>query len=147
MFKMNLAVYSILTAFSLLLIFWVVPSQTPPGLGYGLEPSFLPYILSTVMLVCTAWLLIKTLLTKSRQQGPSDLKIESFFQLLKYIPLFFITFPLMTWIGFIPASIIVLSILQYLVGQRNILLIVAISVGGTLLTYALILYGVRMPLP
>ena len=147
MFRVNLIVYGTLTAFSLSLIFWLVPLQTPPGLGYGLEPSFLPYILSTVMLICSAWLLIKTLFTRMRQQGPSELKKESFFQLLKYIPLFFITFPLMTWIGFVPASIIILSVLQYLAGQRSILVIAIISVGITLFAYASILYGMRIPLP
>ena len=147
MYKTNLIVYGILTAFSFLMIVWIVPTQTPEGIGYGLAPSVMPYILSTVMLICSAWLLVKTLLTRSRQQGPGAFQKDDLIQLVKYIPIFFVTLPLMSWIGFIPVGIIILFLLQYMMGQRSILKNAAISIVITLLAYAGILYGLKAPLP
>ena len=156
MFRTNLIVYSLLVAFSLWLIFWAVPTQTPSGIGYGLPPAFLPRFLSVLMLITSSWLLITTLVTRARQQGPSPIEKEHFIQMLKFIPLLLIAFPLMAWIssfqiipggGFIPVTIILLCTMQYMTGDRNIRRMAIISVSIALLSYVGILYGMQVPLP
>lgn len=147
MYKMNLTVYGILAAFSLLLILWIVPAQTPEPVDYALSPSFMPYLLSIIMLVCSSWLLLKTFITHRGQHESSSVNVKHFLHLLKYVPLFYLTFPLMSWIGFIPAAFIMLCIMQYLTGQRNIPKLVIVSAVVAGFSYFTILHIMHVPLP
>lgn len=133
--KVILTVYTVMFGLSILMLLWIIPAQTPPPIGYGIAPSAMPNFLATVMLLSSGTLLIKTLLNKDAECGPNPLPKATWIHMVKYFSILFLAFPLMTFIGFIPASIILLAALQYLSGQRNMILLVAVAVIVSVGTY------------
>ncbi len=147
MYKSNVIVYSLLFLLSALLLVWLIPAYTPESVGYGLSPAFLPYVLAIIMLICSGWLLLKTLVTGAGRGEAPVLGKTQLLTLIKYMPVFFLAFPLMSWIGFIPAACIVLVILQYLSGQRKPLTIALVTIITTMAAYCFMHYGMQVPMP
>ena len=142
----NLVTYSLLTVFSFLLLIWIIPTQTPESAGYGIAPSVLPNVLASVMLISSAFLLLQSIKNKDEKR-PNPLPVSAWLHLLKYGAVFFIAFPLMECTGFLSGSMLVLAALQYLSGQRNLLIIIAVSVIISFAGYFALWHGMGVDLP
>ena len=59
----------------------------------------------------------------------------------------FSAFPLMELIHFIPASLIILSVLQFLAGQRNMVTLSLVSIVTSVCVWALMRFVLSVPLP
>lgn len=144
--KVLIVSYAFLLLLSIALLLWLIPNFTPPSSGYGIPASALPNLLACVMLICSAFLLAQNLMGKSEGDGPNPLPVATWVHMLKYFVVLFLAFPLMSYIGFVPGSILLLAVLQYLAGQRNLILIIAISVIFSVTTYYTVMYGMDVDL-
>lgn len=144
--KVLMLSYAFLFLLSIALLFWLIPNFTPPSSGYGIPASALPNLLASVMLICSAFLLVQTAMGKGDCNGPNPLPLPIWVHMAKYFTVLFLAFPLMSYIGFIPGSIILLATLQYFAGQRNLMLIIVISVVVSVLTYYAVMYGMDVDL-
>lgn len=144
--KVTLTVYTIMFGLSLSLLLWIIPAQTPDPIGYGIAPAAMPSFLASVMLLTSATLLAKTFFNKNADCGPNPLPKATWVHMAKYFSVLFLAFPLMTFIGFIPASMLLLAALQFLSGQRNIVMLIAVSVIVSVLSYFVVSHGMGIDL-
>ncbi len=144
--KTILRSYIFIALFAITMIVWAIPNYTPESLGYGLPPAVLPYCLSFVLLFLSLYRIILSF-REIKADIESSISVWGLLHLLKFVVLFFATFPLMSLIGFIPASIIVIALLQILAGQRKVAIIASVSIVVSLIFYCIIVYVVNAPLP
>ena len=147
--KTLLTGYLFLAALALLLIAWAIPTYTPHYAGYGMHPAALPYILAGLLLICslTCALNIWRQMRTAPDATPSPLPLKSWVHLTVYTVVLFLAMPLMERAGFFLGSVVVLAVLQWLVGQRDLRVLAAVSVGVSGVTWAVLWYGLQAPLP
>jgi hypothetical protein len=139
---------SIFVFFSgLLCIFWVIPRWSPKGDGIGAPPAALPYTLVGLIVALSFLLFVRTLLSgkiEYRVSLPKWVDVKNFVLIASLLVL---AAPAFAHIGFIVTGIVFLAIFQFFLGQRNLLLLGAISIGLPYLLYAALWYGMRIMLP
>lgn len=144
-----LAAYLLLGLLSVVLIVWLIPAYTPPHSGYGMPPAVLPYILSSILLICS--LLCAFDAYRAMRAGPDEtptpLPLKRWIHLAVYAAVLFLAMPVMERAGFFMGSVIVLAVLQWLAGQRNLFTLAAVSVGVAGVTWVILWYGLQAPLP
>jgi len=148
---------------SVVLLAWVIPVYTPPYPGYGASPALVPNVAVSIMLVMSILALVRNSLViwwgKADSSGESDYPEEgdsaSFTQVgrakLMHLILFMVPcallIPALDRIGFIPASILFLLVMQYLVGRRTVVGPVLLAVAMSALMYVVMRYGFSVPIP
>lgn len=143
--KAEMIFYIFWIFFAILGIFVLIPEYVPEYSDGGISPRTLPYIWSTVILICAVLVVLR--LFKQKDYGTNPLPLKKWLHLLSYGIVMFSAFPLMELIGFIPASIIVLGVLQFFAGQRNIILLSVISAITAVCVWALMRFVLSVPLP
>lgn len=142
--------------FSILCIVWLIPAFSPPFSGFGMPPSALPYTLCTIMAVFSVPILIREYPGKKRIFGrkpskednrPNPLPLSKWIHLIFFSSVFFLTMPLMQAIGFIPAAIIILTLLQLFCGHLNPVKIVLVSVLTSVIVWLCMTYVLSVPMP
>lgn len=113
-----------------------IPYNTAEYTGHGMPASFLPNILAVSMTLCAFVELIKVIKNKDDKR-PSPINIGKLFNLFKFFIVTILSMPLMELITFIPASIIVIIAYQWLLGQRDIKIMLIVSVCLSLFIYFL----------
>lgn len=148
---------------SVVLLAWAIPVYTPPYPGYGASPALVPNVTVAVMLIMSVLAIARTVLadrggvTSSDEEStyPDEESGSGFTQvgrldivhLAKFmIPAVLLVVGIET-IGYIPAALGFLLLLQYLVGARNPLVILILSVVAVALMYAAMRYGFGVPIP
>lgn len=141
---------------SILFIVWVIPTFSPPFSGFGMPPSALPYTLCTIIAVFSLPILVreypgKKRLFKNKKQKednrPNPLPLHKWAHLALFSIVFFSTMPLMQLIGFIPAAIIVLTVLQLFCGNLNPVKIALVSVLTSSIAWICMTYILSVPMP
>lgn len=158
--------------FSLILLVVVIPRDTPPYQGYGVSPALIPNLAAGLMLLLS---LIRLSGRTGERGATGDAGAENSgnipapgkkagrpardggsdrasptrtaAHLAKFFPPCFLLLPLMARIGFIPAGLVFMLVMQYLCGQRNpltMLLVGVLTVGGL---YLAMVYGFKVPMP
>lgn len=130
----------------LLCIFWVIPNYCPPGDGFGVPPSTLPYTLCGVIVALSVLTFIKAvtirLEEKTEKIAPQALKRVGLLILALVLVI-----PAFEYLGFIATGALFLLALQWLLGQRNWLVLIGLSAGLPCLLYLLLWHFLRVPLP
>lgn len=144
-----LAAYLFLGILAVALIVWIIPAYTPPYSGYGMPPAVLPYILSAILLICSLLCAFDAYraMRAGPDETPSPLPLKRWIHLCVYAVVLFLATPLMERAGFFVGSAIVLAVLQWLAGQRNLFTLAAVSIGVAGVTWAVLWYGLQAPLP
>lgn len=149
-------IYGGIALASVILLIWIIPAHTPPYPGYGVSAALLPNLTAGFILAMAASALVKNilvfLLSKSQRsrQGPASggfAEEAHLWHLSRFLIPCFLLMPAMTWIGFIPAGIAFLVLIQYLCGQRKPFTMAAVAVGLVLLVYGVMRYGFGAPMP
>lgn len=143
--KAEMIFYLFWLFFAILGIFVLIPQYVPEYSDGGISPRTLPYIWSSVILFCAIIVVLR--LYKQTDQRINPLPLKKWLHLFSYGIVMFLAFPLMKLISFIPASIIALGILQLFAGQRNILILLLVSVVTTGCVYVLMRFVLSVPLP
>ena len=161
--KRDTAGYVVLIGFCVFLLSWAIPNYTPEYPGYGAPPALVPIVAVCVMLVmaCISFFrnLIAIYLNKpippAEGEFPEDMEEGGFTQVgrINLIHLFSIMVPCVLllvsidYIGYVPASLAFLLILQYVIGSRRWLQSVAIAVALVAALYIVMRYGFGVPVP
>jgi hypothetical protein len=155
--------YGLIALGCLALLFWIIPAQMPEYPGYGVPASVLPNVATGIMLVLSLLMLLRNALSHlmarpispEEREYPEDDQKGNYSQvgrvrlwhLSKFIVPCALLMPAMQWLGFIPAGIAFMLLIQYLCGQRRPVLLLVVSVGSVLLVYAAMRYALGVPLP
>ncbi len=153
--KRDNLVYGGLAAGSVVFLLWVIPTYTPPYPGYGVPASLVPNVAVGVILGLSVLALLRDLAAflAERSKGPKPPekiapgdKVHLGHFLLFMVPCALLMSG-MQWIGFIPAGIAFMLLIQYLCGQRKpitALIVTVVTVGGL---YGAMRYGLSVPMP
>jgi hypothetical protein len=148
---------------SLGLMFWIVPAYSPPHPGYGASPALVPEVVAGIILVVSLAALARSVMARWRaiplpadeSAYPEEGKSEGFSQLgrikvwhlIAIVAPCVLLIPAMDWVGYVPASIVFMLVIQYIVGRRDIVRPVILAVAVVLVLYAAMRYGFSVPLP
>lgn len=156
--------YLLLIGFCILLLSWAIPTYTPAYPGYGAPPALVPIVSVCVMLVMAGISLVRNVmalyLNKSipaeESEFPEDLEEGGGFTQvgrvnLKHLASIMIPCVLLLvsidYIGYVPASLAFLMILQYIIGSRRWVQSIIVSIVLVAVLYIIMRYGFGVPVP
>lgn len=156
--------YLTIVGFCILMLVWAIPTYTPPYPGYGASPALVPVVSVGVMLAMTLLALIRVGLAvfankplpPEEGQFPEESKEASGFTQvgrvnLKHLAMFVIPSALFVlaidYIGYIPAGLIFLMVIQFAMGSRNWLQSAILSIVAVAVLYVVMRYGFGVPVP
>lgn len=153
-------VYAGVALGSLSFLIWVIPAFTPPYPGYGVSAAALPDLVMSVILGLSLLSLFRNLLEYRREKSKETLNREqnrlggipqkdrvNLWHLARFMVPFILLMPAMKSIGFVPAGLLFMLLMQYLCGQRKLLTMVLVAVGTVGLVYGVMRYGLKVPMP
>ncbi|WP_418764466.1 tripartite tricarboxylate transporter TctB family protein [Mailhella sp.] len=133
--------------FGILLIAWIIPTQTPEWPGYGMPASLLPNILAWIIIVSASINLIKTIITGYGKGQPSPLSFKMFLHLLAFTAVLAAAMPLMSMFGYFIGSAIVLAACCLLCGERKPVRLVIVAAATIVVIWAALWKGLGVMLP
>lgn len=145
--RQELLINVLLIAFSLIMIFGIIPAQTAPPVEYGLDGDILPTLCCSVIGILAGFQIVSGVLKGIRPDDGSGLTVELLLHALKwFLPLFSII-PLWYYFGFLAGSIPVLLALLLIAGRRDFKIIIPVAVGIPIAIMLIMLYGLQVPMP
>ncbi|MEW6670442.1 MAG: tripartite tricarboxylate transporter TctB family protein [Thermodesulfobacteriota bacterium] len=142
---------------SVAFLVWVIPAYTPPYPGYGVSASLLPNVTVGIILALSVLALIRNILSyvlikkNKPEESPSAVANPGDKVYLWHLARFMIPcvllMPAMKWAGFIPAGIAFMLLIQFLCGQRKPVTMVLVAVGLVGALFAVMRYGLGVPMP
>ncbi len=106
-------------AFGILLLLWIIPTQTPEYPGYGMPADLLPSILAWIIIVAASIDLLKTIIMHTGKGVPARISLASMFHLLGFIAVLGGAMPIMQLCGYFIGSLIVMLCLCLLCRERK----------------------------
>ena len=159
----DILAYVFVALASVLLLNWAIPAYTPPYPGYGASPALVPNVVVAVMLVMAILGIVRSTVTLRNPSAPSGEETtfpeeeggSGFTQVgrvdIIHLAKFMIPAALfvtgINTIGYIPSALGFVVLVQYLVGARNPVKIVILSVTAVALMYVAMRYGFGVPIP
>jgi hypothetical protein len=142
--------YSVVILCGLAFLLWLIPGNMPEHPGYGIPASTLPTVAASCMLALAFFGLFRCCLA-FRKGIPAD-KLRFFppahpFHLPIFILPCALLMPAMSHIGFIPAGIAFMTVIQLICRQRRPLIIAAVAVVPVLAVYATMRFALGVPMP
>lgn len=148
---------------SVVFLLWIIPAYTPPYPGYGVSAALLPNVAVGIILVLSVLALLRNVLShssaKSLNSEESQFPEEDqsgdnsqegrvhLWHLARFFIPCFLVLPAMKWVGFIPAGLVFVLVIQYLCGQRKLVPTVLVPVGTVGIMYVALRYGLSVPMP
>jgi len=142
---------------SVVFLWWIIPAYTPPYPGYGVSAALLPNVTVGIILALSALALVRNalshVLAKSKRTDESrsgDMREADrvhLWHLARFMIPCVLLMPAMKWMGFIPAGLVFMLLIQYLCGQRKPVTGVLVAVGIVGALYAAMRYGLGVPMP
>lgn len=142
---------------------WGIPNYTPAYPGYGASPALVPNVSISVILLMSVLVLVRNAVTKLKgktlppeeSEFPEDGQTTGFtqvgrvklFRLLSFmIPcaLFVIG---IEYIGYIPAALLFMLVIQYVIGTRTLVQPIIVSISAVAVLYIVMRYGFGVPIP
>ena len=135
--------------FSLLLIFWIIPTQTASGNYFGLSPVVFPIILSAGFGLCGLGLTLQALRRLKAEGFGKELPVSAsnIFFFLLIIGLVLGSVILMDFFGLIYGAPVMIAGLMLILGERSWLTILLTSTVPVAVVYLVVTYVLRAPLP
>ena len=153
--KRDTIIFAGLVLGSIAFLFWVIPANMPAYPGYGVPASLLPNVTVSIVLLLSVIELLRNLLAyraekikkaASSEEVPAREKVHLLHLILFMVPCVLLM-PAMRWLGFIPAGVAFMLIIQFLCGQRRPVPLILVTVGTVGLLYAAMRYGLQVPMP
>ena len=142
---------------SLVFLLWIIPAQTPEYPGYGVPASLVPNVTVGIILVLSAMVLLRNILSfvlaKSTSSEEKQLRVNiqvdrvHLWHLVCFMIPCLLLMPAMQWAGFIPAGIVFMLVIQYLCGQRKPVQVALVAVVPVCIMYLAMRYGLGVPMP
>ncbi|HBG92593.1 MAG: hypothetical protein A2X54_03655 [Nitrospirae bacterium GWF2_44_13] len=138
-------------------LFWIIPAYTPEYPGYGVAAAVLPNVTVGFILALSVLALAMNIFSylsakpASPEKNLSEDSGKAAKVHLRHLVSFIVPSVLlmyaMMWIGFIPAAIAFMLVIQYLCGQRKPVTIVLVALSAAFLVYGAMRYGLGAPMP
>lgn len=146
--------YAGMATLGVLLLVWIIPTWSPPWPGYGMPPSLVPNVAAGFLLVLALWGLGRTwlLLRKSEggtappKVGPTSEKRPDWLHLLLFVVPCAFLMPAMSAVGFMPAGIGFMLLVQWLCGQRKVVPLLLVGALPVLAIWALMRFALGVPI-
>lgn len=135
-------------AFSLCMIFAVIPAETQEGAWYGLSPYFFPTLLMSGIACASALLILQSVRGRAAEEAPPpalDLGRVGMFVLSAAIVVAGVV--AMDFFGIWAGGPALIAGTMLFMGERRPIRIVATSVVPVAVVQVLVLYVLRSPLP
>jgi len=153
--KREFLIFTGISLGSLFFLAWVIPNYTPAYPGYGVSAALLPNVAVGIILALSVLSLVRLLLDVRSQRVKGILQSEEIkevdrvhlLHLASFMVPCILLMPAMKWIGFLPAGILFMLLIQFLCGQRKLVAAVLTSVGTVGIIYLAMVYGLGVPLP
>lgn len=151
------------------LLLWIIPACTPEYPGYGVPASLLPNIAAGFMLALSLLGLVRSALASRAErreagaQGADGASQETekagkgeempaahrvrWLHLARFLIPCALLMPAMSWIGFIPAGVAFMAVIQYFCGQRRPPAFALVAALPVLAVYAVMRFGLGVPMP
>ena len=141
--------YGVVAAASACLLVWIIPAHTPEYPGYGVPASLLPDIAAGFMLALSLLGLGRAALSrrKAGKSGGGGQTAVRWRHLARFLIPCALLMPAMSLFGFLPAGIAVMVVIQIGCGQRRWLPMTLVAVAPVLLVYAIMRFGLGVPMP
>ncbi|GAB7500221.1 tripartite tricarboxylate transporter TctB family protein [Bilophila wadsworthia] len=141
--------YGVVAAASAYLLIWIIPAYTPEYPGYGVPASLLPDIAAGFMLALSLLGLGRAALSwrKAEKSGGDGQTAVRWRHLACFLIPCALLMPAMSLFGFLPAGIAFMVVIQIGCGQRRWLPMTLVSVAPVLLGYAIMRFGLGVPMP
>ncbi len=133
--------------FGILLITWIIPTQTPEWPGYGMPASMLPNILAWIIIISASINLIKVVLTGYGKGQAASLSPRMFAHLLGFIAVLAAAMPLMHLFGYFIGGAIIMLALCLLCGERRPVRLIIVSASTLIVIWAALWKGLSVLLP
>ena len=140
--------YGVVAAASAYLLIWIIPAYTPEYPGYGVPASLLPDIAAGFMLALSLLGLGQAALSRRKAEKSRGRQTAVRWRHLAcfLIPCALLM-PAMSLFGFLPAGIAFMVVIQIGCGQRRWLPMTLVAVAPVLLVYAIMRFGLGVPMP
>lgn len=142
---------------SVVFLLWIIPAYSPPYPGYGVSASLIPSVTVGIMLLLSVLSLARNLwshvLAKPthREENQSGDKSQEgrvhLWHLARFMIPSVLLMPAMKWIGFIPAGLVFMLVIQYFCGQRKPVPALLTAAGSVCILYVAMRYGLGVPMP
>ena len=141
--------YGVVAAASAYLLIWIIPAYTPEYPGYGVPASLLPDIAAGFMLALSLLGLGQAALSrrKAEKSGRGRQTAVRWRHLACFLIPCALLMPAMSLFGFLPAGIAFMGVIQIGCGQRRWLPMTLVAVAPVLLVYAIMRFGLGVPMP
>jgi hypothetical protein len=150
-------IYGCIVLVSAVFLLWTIPAYMPPYPGYGVSASLLPNVSVGIILVLSMLALVRNILAQllvkhkkpvdSRSANTPQVDRVHLWHLARFMVPCVLLMPAMKWMGFIPAGLVFMLVIQYFCGQRKPLTAVIVAVGMVGILYAAMRYGLGVPMP
>ncbi|RJQ59695.1 MAG: tripartite tricarboxylate transporter TctB family protein [Desulfobacteraceae bacterium] len=150
-------IYGSIAFGSVVFLLWIIPAYTPPYPGYGVSASLLPNVTVGFILVLSVLALARNFLpyllskpvipAESPSEHSSEANRVNLWHLVRFMLPCVLLMPAMTWIGFIPAGVVFMLVIQYLCGQRKPVTMAIVALGTVFFVYGIMRYGLGAPMP
>lgn len=140
---------------SVIFLVWIIPTYTPAYPGYGVPATLTPNVAVGIILILSVISLLTNLLAYRADKLKEPAKTEAIkpedrvhlWHLARFMIPCILLMPAMQWIGFIPAGLAFMLVIQYLCGQRKPVTGVLVAVVTVGLLYVVMSYGLGVPMP
>jgi small-conductance mechanosensitive channel len=155
--------YLLISAFCILMLVWAIPTYTPAYPGYGASPALVPNVSVGVILVMSLLAVARNVITglkgktlpPAESEFPEDGQTTGFTQVGRVNPSHLLGFMVpcavlviaIETIGYIPAALAFMLVIQYVIGSRTLVQPIIVSVATVAVLYVTMRYGFGVPIP
>lgn len=138
-----------LLGFVALMVLVIIPGESSEGVWHGLSPYFYPVVMLAGVGLSSVGLLVQALTDKSvyDDQDSNPLTWSEFGFFLLACALIFGAVLVFHWLGTWAGGVALIASLMVFMGERNPLRIVAVAVPTIALTWVLVTWVLKIPLP
>ena len=155
--------YLMIVGFCILMLVWAIPTYTPAYPGYGASPSLVANVAVGVMLFMAILSLVRLLLVQlGKRASPSDEaefrdetdlvgftqvgRVNLLHLVIFMVPCFLFVFAT-EYVAYPIAAFVFLMVMQFAMGNRNWIQMIAIAAIMDALLYVVMRYGFGVPVP
>ncbi len=147
MYIASILTYIFLIGFSIVSYTWIIPTYSPPDLGFGIPATFFPSLLVIAIAILSGIKLLFTIIKKEGKEEKFGFDLFDLKNFLPYFILLLLAMPSLEFLGFFLTSILYISLFQYFVGERRLIRNIATSIITTVIMYCAFWYGLKILLP
>ena len=162
--KRDSIAYLVIAGFCLLMLVWGIPTYTPEYPGYGASPALVPYVSVGVMLFMACLSLLRNGVSvfmnkpipAAESEFPEDMEEGAGFTQIGRVKLQHLASTMIPcillvvaieYIAYMFVSFVFLMIFQYVIGSRNWVQSIVVSVVLTAVLYIVMRFGFGVPVP